>query len=52
MGVAEYVLPIPNNQAFVGMTLFHQFLQLEPGAATQPPLLSSSNGLRLVFGTY
>ncbi|MCA8950803.1 MAG: hypothetical protein KDE27_14970 [Planctomycetes bacterium] len=51
-GTASDTVTIPNSPAHIGLVLFHQFLQLEPGGPLQPPLVSSSNGLRLTVGAF
>lgn len=50
-GTATFSLAIPNNTAFVGAVLFHQVLQVEVGVGGQLVSLTSSNGLRLGFGS-
>ncbi|MCA8952583.1 MAG: hypothetical protein KDE27_23930 [Planctomycetes bacterium] len=49
-GAVDYSLPLPNDPAFAGVQLYHQFLQLEVGGQGQLAALSSSNGLRLTIG--
>lgn len=49
-GVATASVAVPNSSAYVGLNLFHQFVQLENGGSS--PRISASNGLRLRIGTY
>lgn len=51
-GVAGYQVAIPNTPVLAGLPLWHQFIQIEPGAAGRLLSLSSSNALALVLGTF
>ncbi len=51
-GVVTHALPIPNNVAFVGVQLFHQFLQAELSPQYQLTSLSASNALRTTTGAW
>lgn len=48
-GSAAWQVAIPNGSSWVGVPLFHQFLQLDPTALGS---VSSSNGLALVVGSF
>lgn len=50
-GASNYSLGIPNNPAFLGIRLYHQFVQTQVGVSGAWLSVSSSNGLRLTLGS-
>ena len=51
-GSSSFAFAIPNDPAFAGLPLFHQFLQFEVDAQNNISALSSSNALTLTVGTF
>lgn len=51
-GAASFELAIPENAGFVGLSLFHQIVQLGVDAQGQPTSLSGTNGLALTVGVW
>ncbi|MCA8950589.1 MAG: hypothetical protein KDE27_13880, partial [Planctomycetes bacterium] len=50
-GETGYAFEIPNDPAFAGLPLYHQFLQFELDPQGNLATLSASNGLSLTIGT-
>ncbi|MCA8954213.1 MAG: hypothetical protein KDE27_32190 [Planctomycetes bacterium] len=51
-GTSRYFIGIPPGTALVGLSLYHQFLQLEVTAQNQLGQLSASNGLQVAVGAF
>lgn len=51
-GAARFSFDVPDSTAYVGLPLYHQFLQFEVGAGNTLLTLSASNALALTIGVF